>query len=84
LTERDFLAKVVGEVGYESLPVSRFMTALPETVAPTDLLAFALSKMDSGGYRHLPVVVEGKPVGVISVRDVLRHLTADAPETKLD
>jgi signal-transduction protein with cAMP-binding, CBS, and nucleotidyltransferase domain len=81
LTERDFLAKVAGEVGYEDLPVARFMTPSPETVAPTDILAFALSKMDTGGYRHLPVVQEGKPVGVISVRDVLRHLTADSPES---
>lgn len=75
LTERDFLSKVVGEPGYERLPVSRFMTAAPEIVAPTDLLAVALGKMDAGGYRHLPVVAGGKPVGMISVRDVLRHLT---------
>jgi len=41
----------------------------------TDTLALALQKMDVGGYRHLPVVDEGKPVGVISVRDMMRHLT---------
>ncbi|QJW94458.1 CBS domain-containing protein [Frigoriglobus tundricola] len=75
LTERDFLTKVAGAPGFEALPVSRFMTPDPETVAPTDVLAFALGKMDAGGYRHLPVVAAGKPVGVISVRDVLRHLT---------
>jgi CBS domain-containing protein len=80
LTERDFLTKVAGEVGFESLPVSRFMTPNPETVAPTDVLAFALGKMDAGGYRHLPVVLAGKPVGVISVRDILRHLTEVCPE----
>ena len=34
-----------------------------------------LGKMDAGGYRHLPVVDAGRPVGVISVRDVLRHVT---------
>ena len=76
LTERDFLTKVAGEPGFEALPVSRFMTPNPEAVAPTDALAFALSRMDAGGYRHLPVVESGKPVGVISVRDILRHLTA--------
>jgi CBS domain-containing protein len=31
--------------------------------------------MDVGGYRHLPVLHEGKPVGVISVRDMLHHIT---------
>jgi len=80
LTERDFLAKVAGQPGYEQLPVARFMTPAPETVTPTDILAAALAKMDTGGYRHLPVVFGGKPVGVISVRDVLRHLTTPARE----
>ena len=80
LTERDFLTKVAGEAGFETLPVSRFMTPNPETVAPTDVLAYALGKMDAGGYRHLPVVLAGKPVGVISVRDILRHLTEVCPD----
>ncbi len=80
LTERDFLTKVAGVPGYELLPVTDFMTPSPETVAPTDVLAVALGKMDAGGYRHLPVVQAGKPVGVISVRDVLRHLTALGPD----
>jgi CBS domain-containing protein len=80
LTERDFLTKVAGEPGFEALPVARFMTPNPETVAPTDVLAYALGKMDAGGYRHLPVVSAGKPVGVISVRDILRHLTAVCPD----
>ena len=75
LTERDFLTKVAGQAGYEELPVAQFMTSSPEVVSPGDILAAALAKMDSGGYRHLPVVSGGKPVGVISVRDVLRHLT---------
>ena len=75
LTERDFLLKVAGHPGFEGLLVSQFMTPHPETVAPTDTLAFALGKMDAGGYRHLPVVRAGRPVGVISVRDLLRHIT---------
>jgi CBS domain-containing protein len=75
LTERDFLTRVAGQPGFAALPVCDFMTPAPETVSPTDTLAFALGKMDAGGYRHLPVVAGGKPVGVISVRDVLRHVT---------
>jgi len=76
LSERDLLAKVAGEVALtEERPVRDFMTGNPETVVATDTLAFALGKMDSGGYRHLPVVEEGKPINVISVRDVLTHFT---------
>jgi CBS domain-containing protein len=51
------------------------MTPNPETVSSGDTLAFALHKMDGGGYRHLPVISGGRPTGVISVRDLLRHFT---------
>ncbi len=76
LTERDFLTKVAGQPSFEQRPVAEFMTAKPETVSPLDPLAFAMQKMDTGGYRHLPVVGENdRPVGVISMRDVLKHIT---------
>ena len=76
LSERDLLMKVAMEVmPAEGRAVADFMTRDPETVVATDTLAFALHKMDSGGYRHLPVLAEGRPVGVISVRDMLHHFT---------
>jgi CBS domain-containing protein len=75
-SERDLLTKVAGlHANYADLPVRAFMTPNPESVSAADTLAFALHKMDVGGYRHLPVVDEGKPVGVVSVRDMLRHIT---------
>ena len=75
-SERDLLTKVVGvQQPYAELPVKQFMTPNPETVTATDTLAFALHKMDVGEYRHLPVLKDGLPVGVISVRDMLRHIT---------
>jgi CBS domain-containing protein len=75
-SERDLLTKVAGEhEPYAHLPISRFMTANPETVGAADTLAFALHKMDSGGYRHIPVVTGDKATGIISVRDMLRHIT---------
>jgi CBS domain-containing protein len=75
-SERDLLTKVVGEYAeFADLPVEEFMTPNPETVTAADTLAFVLHKMDVGGYRHLPVMDQGKPVGVVSVRDMLRHIT---------
>jgi CBS domain-containing protein len=75
-SERDLLTKVAGKSeSYSDLPVSQFMTANPETVGADDTLAFALHKMNVGGYRHLPIVAEGRPTGVVSVRDMLRHIT---------
>jgi CBS domain-containing protein len=76
LSERDLLTKVAPLPDpYAELHVEDFMTPNPETVTAQDTLAFALHKMDVGGYRHLPVLSEGKPTGVVSVRDMLRHIT---------
>jgi signal-transduction protein with cAMP-binding, CBS, and nucleotidyltransferase domain len=76
-SERDLLTKVAGLVpDYTERPISEFMTPDPETVRPSDTLAFVLHKMDSGGYRHLPVLEGGKAIGMISVRDMLRHVTS--------
>lgn len=75
-SERDLLTKVAGlQESYGGLPIRQFMTPNPETVTATDTLAFALHKMDVGGYRHLPVLKDELPAGVISVRDMLRHIT---------
>ena len=75
-SERDLLSKVAGvHPTYAHLPVSQFMTPNPETVTAADTLAFALHKMDSGGYRHIPVVDGARATGVVSVRDMLRHIT---------
>ena len=77
LTERDYLRKVVGVLpDYAHQPLCEYMTPDPETVGADDRLALALQKMDVGGYRHLPVVEDdGRPVGLVSVRDVIRHIT---------
>jgi CBS domain-containing protein len=75
-SERDLLTRVAGkQVDYAGRPVAEVMTPNPETVRESDSLAFVLHKMDSGGYRHVPVVREGQVLGVISVRDMLRHVT---------
>ncbi|MCS6976454.1 MAG: CBS domain-containing protein [Gemmatales bacterium] len=75
-SERDVLNRLAGlHDQYEELPVSHFMTPDPETVSADDKLAFALHKMDGGGYRHLPVMADGIPQGIISVRDILRYVS---------
>src|SRR5262245_21473919 len=71
-SERDLLNKVAGlQTSLKQLQVDQFMTPRPDTVTAGDTLAFALYKMDVGGYRHLPVVENGKPVGILSVRDLI-------------
>ncbi len=75
LSERDLLTKVAGlHENFAHLQAGDFMTAHPETINDSDTLDFALNKMETGGYRHLPVMADGVPQGVISVRDMLRHI----------
>ncbi len=75
-SERDALMRLnVNANQLLDKPVAQFMTPAPETLETTDKLAFALHKMDLGGYRHVPILTDGKVTGVISIRDILRYLT---------
>ena len=76
-TERDALLKLNVRAGeLAGRPVSAFMTRSVETLDLDDGIAFALHKMDVGGYRHVPILHRGRMAGVISVRDILDYLTA--------
>lgn len=69
-TERDALFRVVAAgVDPQSTPLSVVMTKDPKTIAPNRSFAHALGMMHEGRFRHLPVVEEGRPIGLISVRD---------------
>lgn len=71
LTERDVLAAVADGAAPEVTPVADYMSDDP-VVAPPDLdLDQAAALMVDHGIRHLPVVREGAPVGMVSARDVL-------------
>ena len=75
-SERDALMKLnVDAAKFASKPISQFMTPNPVTLDTSDKIAFALQKMNVGGYRHLPILFDGKLAGVISIRDILRYLT---------
>jgi acetoin utilization protein AcuB len=53
--------------------VGNRMTKEPITVEAEDLLIRAAHKMQSGGFRRVPVVREGKLVGIVSDRDLREH-----------
>ena len=81
LTERDILLKVLGkETDLSKLTVEKVMTPNPTTLLEENTLAVALNRMSVGGYRHLPILKNGKPVGIISVRDVLKYLAKLFPK----
>jgi CBS domain-containing protein len=76
-SERDALRKINTEApDLAARPVREFMTPNPQTLVADAKIAFAVQRMDLGGYRHLPIVGErGELTGIISARDILRHLT---------
>lgn len=53
--------------------VGNRMTKEPITVAPEDLAIRAAHKMQAGGFHRLPVVSDGKLVGIVSDRDLREH-----------
>ncbi len=72
LSERDVLRKVVGQrLSADTITVAAAMTPDPVTVQEGDALAGAIAKMESGHFRHLPVVdAAGTCTGLLSVRDI--------------
>jgi CBS domain-containing protein len=74
-TEFDALMKVNTSVkSVMDRPISTVMTAKPVTLNLENKIAYALHQMHVGGYRHLPILSNGKLVGVTSIRDILNYL----------
>jgi len=87
LTERDLTRQVVAKgLDAEKILAGDIMTANPDTLSPDDSAGDALELMRSRNYRHLPVVVDGKCVGMVSIRDlynsVQESLEEDIRETE--
>jgi CBS domain-containing protein len=71
-TERDALFRVIAE-GRDPAKtrIAEVMTANPRTITPDRPFGHALHLMHEGGFRHVPVVDNGRPLGVVSSRDAL-------------
>jgi serine phosphatase RsbU (regulator of sigma subunit)/CBS domain-containing protein len=68
-TERDLLRRVaVANPGWQSLPVSAWMTSKPHTIEPGVGWEAALRTLERLRVRHLPVVEAGEVIGLISPR----------------
>ena len=74
-TDRDAILKVAGQPT-AGRTVADVMTHDPVILRSGDPVAVAINKMAVGGFRHVPIVEGGTPVGVVSARDVFKHLAA--------
>jgi CBS domain-containing protein len=71
-TERDAVFRVLAASrDPKTTHVADVMTTKPKTIGPHKAVGHALLMMYDGGFRHVPVVEHGKPLGMISARDAL-------------
>ena len=72
LTERDLLKAVAGRVHTSEARVREWMTVDPMTATEETSADEAMRTMLEQGFRHLPVVEEGRTIGVVSLRELMR------------
>jgi CBS domain-containing protein len=71
LTERDLLRAVAGRVHSSEARVREWMTQDPITATTATELEEAAKTMLEQGFRHLPVIEDGRAIGIVSIRDVV-------------
>jgi CBS domain-containing protein len=74
VTERDILRAVALRTHPSTARVRQWMTSDPVTVEPSVPVEEAARLMLERNFRHLPVVAEGRVLGIVSLRDVVRRL----------
>jgi CBS domain-containing protein len=74
LSERD-IVRALAERGAEALgePVSRTMTRNVSTCTEKETISSIMERMTQGKFRHVPVVEQGRLVGIVSIGDVVKH-----------
>lgn len=71
-TERDAIFRVIAPgLDPETTPLVDVMTKEPKTITPDKTFGHAMLMMHEGGFRHVPVVEDGKLVGMVSSRNAL-------------
>lgn len=72
VTERDLLRAVAQRARAAEARVRHWMTADPLTIEPEASVEDAKKIMFEHNFRHLPVVKDGRPLGIVSLRVLSR------------
>jgi len=72
VTERDLLRAVAQRARAAEARVRMWMTENPVTIAPETTVDDAAKMMFEHNFRHLPVVKDGRPLGIVSLRLLAR------------
>ena len=71
-TERDAVFRVIARGrDAQTTRLADVMTAAPRTVDPDKSFGYALLLMSENGFRHVPVIENGKLIGIVSARNAL-------------
>jgi len=71
-TERDAVFRVMAKgLDAQATKLAEVMTNEPQTVDPDKSFGYALLMMHENGFRHVPVIENGKPIGIVSARNAL-------------
>lgn len=73
---REDVIKAAGDREVGEDPISRYMTREVKTGDAEDSVATAISRMKREGFSHLPVVDDGKLVGIVTIHDIIRRVIA--------
>jgi CBS domain-containing protein len=68
VTERDLLRAVAARARAAEARVRQWMTPNPVTIEPDTPIEQAAQVMFDNNFRHLPVVQDGRPLGIVSLR----------------
>jgi len=83
-TERDYLQKVaLKSLSSKQLTVGSVMTSPVITADPDDTIQQCMETMTSCRCRHLPVVENGKLLGIVSIGDLVKRLVEEK-ETEIE
>lgn len=74
ISERDIVRALAARgAGALTEPVSQSMTRKVETCNESEAVAKIMERMTAGKFRHMPVVDQGRVIGVVSIGDIVKH-----------
>ena len=82
VTERDLMRAVAARARAAEARVRQWMTPDPVTIEPDVSIEDAAQVMFDNNFRHLPVVKDGRPLGIVSLRLLSRWAFESVPRAK--
>ena len=85
VTDRDLVVRVLAKNGSEAgrTPLAEICTNEPHCLTPDAGIGEAIALMEARAIRRIPIVADGRPVGIVSLGDLARALDRDSALGKI-